>query len=213
MAHRDDTSDSKVRRLIAEYGLENIGEELERRWTRTDDRYSLRKLASYFNRQLLETAISRQMTVPPEQSIETLYRHLTDDDVSSGVRTQTRARLEREGINVDELTDDFVSRQAIHTYLTAVRGASAPEDDRTPAERRESKLDVIQRLKQRLVVVTEQALTDLARAGHLTLGDFDVFVHVQVYCSDCATQRSVTDLFTRGGCDCGPSVVSEEPSR
>lgn len=203
MGDRNGEPKSKVARLIEKHDLDGIGDELEQRWTRTDNRSGLRQLADYFNRHLLRAALDRKTLNPRDEEIDLLFRQMTADDVSSGVRTQARMRLEQHDVDVDRLTADFVSRQAIHTYLTSVRGASAPRDDRPPEERLDQKHDVIQRLKQRLVVVTEQALTGLRQAGHLTLGEFDVYVRIQIYCEDCATQHSETDILTRGGCDCG----------
>lgn len=40
---------SKVARRINEYDLEGLGEEMARRWTAEDDRWSLRDLADHFN--------------------------------------------------------------------------------------------------------------------------------------------------------------------
>lgn len=213
MATSGPSSSSKVSRLIAEYDLDGVGSDLEDRWTRAEDRYSLRQLAEYFNRQLLRAALARERTEPPGHEVETVYRHLVGEDVSSGVRTHTRARLERQNVDVEGLTEDFVSRQAIHTYLTKVREATPPGDDATPEERRQRKLEVVQRLKRRLVLVTETALAHLARTDRLTIGEFDVFVRIQVHCPDCATQRSVTELLGRGGCDCGPTDSPEARSR
>lgn len=202
MDDRNGEPKSKIARLIETYDLESIGDELEQRWTRAENRYGLRQLADYFNRQLLRAALGRETANFRGEEIDLLYNQITSDDVSSGVRTQAQTQLEQHDIDVDQLTTDFVSRQAVHTYLTSVRNVTAPQDDRPPKKRLNHKHDVIQRLKQRLVVVTEQALTGLTRAGHLTLGEFDVYVRIQIHCADCATQYSVTDILTRGGCDC-----------
>jgi hypothetical protein len=85
-----DNSDarSKVARLIEEYELGGIGEEFERRWTREEDRSSLRDLADEFNRRLLRAALERTGDAPLDGEVDNLYRLLTGDDVTSGVRQQ-----------------------------------------------------------------------------------------------------------------------------
>ena len=49
--------------------------------------------------------------------IENMYRLLTDDDVSSAESTRIKRRLERDGVDVETLLSDFVTYEAIGTYL------------------------------------------------------------------------------------------------
>lgn len=193
------TRRSKVGRLVEEYGLDGYGERLERRWTADEDGASLRELATEFNQRLLAEAIHGDGTHPLDGEVANLYRLLVDDDVSSGSRVEARQRLEREGVDVDALTDDFVSHQAIHTYLRKVRGAEPPEqEERSRAERGR---ETIQRLGSKLEAVAETTLSDLDDEV-LTVGDADVSVTVRVYCADCDSYATVEELFERGGCDC-----------
>jgi hypothetical protein len=198
----DDTPRSKVARLIDKYSLVGTGDELERKWTRGHDRMSLRELADEFNKQLLQSAVEGDEMEPLDGEIDNFYRLLTDDDVTSGVRQQARSQLERRGVDIDQLEQDFVSYQSIRTYLKKYRDASAPKPDKSPEEQRQKKRDTIQRLVSRVKNVTEQSLTELANAGHLTIGEFNVVVTVRVHCTDCSSQRSVSDLIRDGHCDC-----------
>jgi len=205
MSDQTDTPRPKVARLINKYALQGIGEELERRWTRTDDRSSLRDLADYFNRQLLEAELDSRNADPLDGGIDNVYRLLTDENVTSGVREETRSRLQYQGVDVDTVESDFVSYQAIRTYLMDVRNASSPEQSDSPDARRKRKRNTIQQLVGRLTTVTEDALSELKSAGHLTLGEFDVFVSLQVHCADCNTQSPVSELLRQGGCQCEES--------
>ena len=191
----------KVKRVIDEYGLDGMGERLARRW-RGDDgpRHSLRELADEFNREVLAAAMEKAELRPLDGEVQNLYRLLTDDEVSGGQRAQAEVKLERNEIDPDDLTRDFVSHQAIHTYLTKHRGVELPEDDGEDRSRR--KAETIQRTRGRLQSVTESALEALLTDEELVLGDFDVLVPVQVYCEDCDRQFDVADLLERGGCDC-----------
>jgi hypothetical protein len=197
-----DPSRSKVSRLIDEYDLAGIGTELETRWTRTEDRSSLRDLADYFNEELLRTALVGSGSNPLDGEVENFYRLLTDDDVTSGVRQQARNQLDGKGIDPADLENDFVTYQSIRTYLKNYRDASAPGGGSSPEDRIKRKRSTIQRLGARLTDVTEQSLRELAAASIITLGEFDVIVTVRVHCTSCGTQQSVSTLLTNHGCEC-----------
>jgi hypothetical protein len=198
---------SKVRRLIDEYDLEGEGERLENLWTANrEDRLSLRELADDFNRRLLRAVMVEVGMNPLDGEVANTYRLLTDDDVSSGMRTQARQTLEREGVDVDELQKNFVSHQAVHTYLTKYRGVK--RDEQTDEDRVQKGLDTIQRLRSRTAAVSENIVENLASTGRLDVGDFEVLVDVRVFCRDCGTQYDVQDLLEEGQCECGGALVS-----
>lgn len=202
MTHDTSGQQSKVARVIYDYGLDGIGAELERRWTRNENRSSLRDLAAFFNRQMLESAIDSSDLNPLDGEVDNIYRLLTNDDVTSGSRRETRTRLERAGIDVESLDEDFVSYQAIRTYLREYRDVESPTESRSPESYREAKRKTVQQLIGRLRTVATEALTELLAADHLVLGDFDVVVTVRVHCTDCGTRMALADLLERGGCEC-----------
>ena len=202
MTHESNAQQSKVARLIDEYELSGMGESLEQRWTATEDRSSLRDLADYFNRELLQTALDAAGTDALDGEIDNLYRLLTDDDVTSGVREQARNRLDRDGVDPTKLEEDFVTYQSIRTYLKNYRNTNTPTTGESPDDRIERKRSTIQRLSARLTDVTEQSLRGLASASVITLGEFDVIVTVRVHCSSCGTQQSVSRLLDNRGCEC-----------
>jgi hypothetical protein len=189
---------SKVARLLQEYDMTDLGAELERRWTAEEDRQSLRELAAYFNRQILERALENADVRPLDGEVENIYRLLTDD--SSGAdRTRIRRRLERDGLDVDAIEKDFVTYQAIRTYLKKHRGAEYTPDETDPVER---EITNIQQLRGRVDSVTEGKLEQLRASGHLELGTFRTLVDVRVVCEDCNTQFSAVELLERGHCNC-----------
>jgi hypothetical protein len=192
----------KVERVIEAYGLEGLGDELERRWTgAAGERESLRSLADRFNRAVLRSALDEAGTSPLDGEVENTYRLLRDDDVSPGMRTEVRRQLEREGLDLDAVESDFVSHQAVHTYLRDHRGAELETEDQSRVEK---EAQTIRRLQGRVSVVTESGLSRLSSAGDITIGDFDVLTDVQVYCGDCGSQYEAVELIERGGCDCDP---------
>jgi hypothetical protein len=190
---------SKVARLIDRYELDGLGARLEADWTAEgDDRRSLRDLAAVFNRRLLAAALRDADVQTLAADPEPLYRLLTDPDASDADRTQARRQLEREGVDVDALTDDFVSYQAIRSYLTEYRGAEySPDADRVSTDR-----TTLERLQGRVEAVTGEKVTQLDRAGHLDVGSFRTLVDVTIICEDCGGQYELSRLLDRGGCDC-----------
>lgn len=192
----------KVGRLIEQDGLEGTGDYLVERWTAPEGtrRMGLRALAGEFNRRLLEARLAAADVDPVAGTTESYYEALAGEEVTSGVRTQVRRKLERAGLDVETLEADFVSRQAVHTYLTSTRGVSRPESKSVSPESVQGTLD---RLRERVRTVTAGRLRRLREAGALSLGDVSVIVSVEVYCTDCGTQRSLSALLAADGCDCG----------
>lgn len=189
---------SKVVRLIEEYDLEEVGAELERRWTAEEDRQSLRQLATYFNQRLLQRTLEDADVRPLGGEVENMYRLLTDE--SGGADgTRIRRRLERDGLDVEALESDFVTYQAIRTYLKKHRGAEYTPEETDPLEREKAN---VQRLRGRVDSVTDGKLEQLRSSGHLELGEFRTLVDVRVVCEDCNTQYDIVELLERGRCDC-----------
>lgn len=192
---------SKVARLIEEYDLQGLGTELEQLWTADENRRSLRELADYFNRHILETSLDEANVHHVDGELENTYRLLADDDVSSADRTRVRRRLERDGVDVDGLEADFVTYQAIRTYLKEHRDAEYTPEYEDPLEREKSN---VQQLRGRMAAVTEGKLEQLRDSGRLTLGEFRTLAEINVVCEDCNTQLDVVELLEQGGCTCQP---------
>jgi len=115
------------------------------------------------------------------------------------VRTQQRNRLERAGVDVEELETEFVTHQAVYTYLTEALDVSKENEDDTPLQTHEQR---VQRLRNRTVAVTENSLSVLENEGHLSLGPTEVVVDISVYCRSCDRQYEFSDLLQEGGCTC-----------
>jgi len=192
---------NKVERVIDEYDLTGLGEELERRWLGEGrEEQSLRDLADYFNRQVLRSAVESANMAPLEGEVKNTYELLTGDDVTEGARTQARNRLERDGIDVDELEGDFVSHYAIHTYLREFRDVQYQSgDDETQVEK---SIQTIQRLESRLTAVTKRNVETLRSTDRLDIGSVDVITDVQVVCEDCGRQYDPVSLLEQGACEC-----------
>lgn len=196
-------SQTKLERVIGKYDLSGFGEELVDRWLGQNgyERESLRSLASVTNARILQSALEHADETPLEGEVDNLVRLLTSDDVSAGMRSQTRQRLEQLGIDVDDLTADFVSHQAIHTYLTSVREVKY-ESDSSSDDKLTDRLETIQRLESRLQAVTESTIEQLPSDDEFSVGSIDVIASVQVLCNDCGQQYTIQELIEQNGCGC-----------
>jgi DNA-directed RNA polymerase specialized sigma54-like protein len=190
---------SKVSRVIETYSLDGLGDELVERWV--DDGESLRSLADEFNRRVLASAMQEAGLNPINGEVENTYRLLTGDDVSSGIRTEARRSLERDDVRVETVLGDFVSHQAVHTYLTKHRGVSKetePEDDREKLEKNQR---TIQQLKGRTRAVATNIIENLRDTGRLDIDDFDVMVDVRVIETASGETYDVSELFETRAAD------------
>lgn len=190
----------KVERLIDQYDLEDVGDQLEAHWTGDGaERYSLRTLEEWFNKRVLRAVLQEAEVTPMEGEVENFYRMLTSDNVSSGVKAETRNRLKREGVDTKQLQDDFVSYQAIRTYLRGVRNVTAPSGD---GDRLKREIENIQRLENRMVAVAESKIESFRDGGQLSVTSPRVSGDIRVLCEECGTRYSAVELLENGTCEC-----------
>lgn len=198
MSDRSSGRKTKVARVIKEYDLEGMGVRLEAAWTgETGERTSLRDLADEFNEAVLEAALRKAGVSPLNLEVSGTHEALRNGSGPEATRAQRR--LEREGVDPDALADDFVTHQAIHTYLTKDRKASLPDDEGDPVER---KIETIEKLQGRFAAVTESAVSSLASADELDGDEYDVLVDIRIVCPACGSDHPVGELLREGGCGC-----------
>jgi hypothetical protein len=200
-SENDQTPSCKIDRTAATYNLSEEAERLGEYWTRDDERYSLRELAVHFNHQLLRAAMEQAGLNPLDGEIENTYRLLTDDEVSQGMRTQARNRLQKQDIDVDQLQSDFVSYGTVRRHLKRCLNAEREPTD-TNDDPAETSAQRIAALQNRTVAVTENTLSQLASASELAAGDIDVFVDITVSCPECGMHATVREFIDSDGCHC-----------
>lgn len=198
MSDQTGTPRIKVARVIHEYDLDGMGAQIEEAWTgASGERTSLRDLADELNEAILEAALRDAGGSPLDFEVAGTYESLRSD--SRPDVTRAHRRLEREGVDPETLEKNFVTHQAIHTYLKKERDATLPEDDRDAAAR---KVETIEKLQGRVTAVTESAISSLASSGELDRDDYDVLVDVRAVCPECGSDYAVSELFRRGRCEC-----------
>jgi len=190
----------KVGRVIEDFGLSNVDDELvARREGENGEPESLRDLVDYFNREVLRSAMVDVDADPLEGEVENAYRLLTDDDVTGGTRLRVRRRLERDGVDVEAVEGSFVSHPTIGRHLEECLGV---EKTRASGNRLKSAKERIFKMQSRTEAVVENTLEGLAAAGRMSAGDLAVTVDVQVTCQDCGAHAGAGPFVDRGGCDC-----------
>lgn len=187
----------KVGRVLEEYDLTELDADLVDMWLGEGpgESYSLRELSEHINKHLLRTAMERAGIDPLDGEIEETYRLLRADDISDDIRQKVVHRLKREGVNVDELEEDFVTHQAVHTYLTKFRGGD-------PEARESTEPLTGQGLLDELSGIAAEALESAREEGEVEIGNFRLDIELQVYCNECAKTYSLEELFDEGGCRC-----------
>jgi len=202
MSNKTRKRGTKVARLIEKYELSGKGAELEAAWIGDDgDRMSLRDLADEFNQTVLRSILKQNGISLSNFEVAGTYEALRHSSGSD--ETRARRRLEREGVDVEELTGDFVTHQSVHTYLTDERNASLPDQGEDVVERR---TETIEKLEGRTAVVTEGSIESTLPEEELDRVDYDVIVDVQVVCSACGSTYDAGELLRQGGCECGDSA-------
>ncbi|TKX46462.1 hypothetical protein EXE41_09700 [Halorubrum sp. SD690R] len=197
---------TKVGRVIRAYDLDGMGANLEAAWTgESGERTSLRDLADEFNEAVLRAALGEVGVSSLSVDVSSTYEAIRGNSGSSA--TRARRRLVREGVDVDEVTSDFVTHQAIHTYLTQEREASLPDASEDIAKR---KVETVEKLQGRTSAVAESALTALANADELDRADYDILIDVRAVCQNCGTDAPVSELIRRGGCGCASDPTSDD---
>ena len=188
---------SKVARLMEEYDLSI---DLPALWTGEDgERWSLRELADEFNIRLVSAELEAHDVMTSQSDAEHVYHVLTGES-REGDKIQKRRELQREGIDVEALESNFVSHQAIHSYLTKV--ADTTYSDRDGDEQVNNAIDSLNKLQNRTRAVSQNTIDRLAKSGQIEVGSVDVFVDVYAYCNECGTDMPVTDLLNDRGCGC-----------
>lgn len=187
----------KVGRVLEEYDLPELDANLEGMWLDgTSERsFSLRELSEYINKRLLQTAMEWAGIDPIDGETDETYRLLKSSDIDEDARRKAIHRLEREGVDVEQLNQDFVTHQAVHTYLTEFRNVERDS-------RHSNATNTVERLQGELSSVTAETLESVRDDGEIVLGNFDLEIVVQVRCVDCGETVTLDQLFHDGGCHC-----------
>lgn len=197
------TCGCKVGSVAERRGIEAVAADLGALWTDEDEerRRSVRELTAHFNRRVLEAAMLDAGMSPLSGEAANLYRLLTDEETGAGDRVQAEKRLERAGVAVDGLRDDFVTHQTVYRHL---RDCLDAEYDRTsdPDDRLEGDVERIESLRSRTEIVAEEIATRLRDAALFDVASPSAYVDVRIRCEDCGESYVPRDILAAEGCAC-----------
>ena len=192
----------KIGRECAEYDLSGLDEDLCRRRA---DGASLRDLQGFVNERVLERALA-DADADVVGDPENIYRLLRDDEVSSGRQAELRSRLERAGIDIEAVENDFVSHQTVRDHLKECLDIDTSRQSSIDIERATRNINWAE---SRSKAVIKQTLDQLRNANQLATDDLDVTQTVRVTCTGCDETYRVVDLLDRGGCECDGNGESD----
>lgn len=191
----------KVGSVLERYEIADYDERLVTKWTDEADRRSIRELTDAFNIRVLQAAMPDTGLQTLEGEVENIYRLLTADDITSGMRTQTRDQLRQDSVPIDEVESDFVSHQTIYRHLTQCHGIERTGTD-AGTDRKTQSIQTVHSLRGKTRAVTENIVERLVNGADVELDDYDVFVDVTIVCNECGRQHQVEALADAGGCPC-----------
>jgi hypothetical protein len=192
---RQSTCGCKLGRQAERYGLDRLDDRL---LDHREDGASLRRLETVVNEAILRAALQRADT-EFGRDVSAIYRKLTDDDTSAGVRTETEGWLSRTGIEPDELRGDFVSYQTVRTHLRNCLDVDTNRERTLSVEDAEG---TIEWARSRSGGIVERTIERLRDTDGFTSGSVEVSHVIRVSCADCGASYPVERFLERGGCEC-----------
>lgn len=185
----------KIERNIEKYELRGLNAELRQKRQHGS---SLRELAAFVNRRVLETALS-ETNASVVGDVDSIYEALRGDEVSVGRRAEVSSRLKTLGVPMDEVEDDFVSHQTVSDYLQECLDIETSRQSQLTVE---EALKTIEWADARGMAVINRTLTRLYEAGEINTDDVDVMCALRVTCEECGETYRLHEFLQRGGCDC-----------
>ncbi|MWV38433.1 MULTISPECIES: rod-determining factor RdfA [Natrialba] len=194
----------KVCRVLEDHDLEHYDERLLEEW-RGDgsQRKGYRQLARWLNVTLLRREMDKVGLSTLGDEAESKYDRLREEGTTS---SEVAAMLEREGIDVERLQDDFVSYGVVRTHLLDCLDAEYEKEESSEWEREAIEI-ARNHAKEKIV----SAVRSLERKGKLRGGE-DITVHVDVdlECESCQTRVPLRRAIYRGElCDCATMEVHQ----
>lgn len=199
----------KVGRVADRHGLTELDDALRRR---RDDGASLRALADVVNRQVLAAALEDAATnwpsdevygaVSGDRAVELVYEALAGDDVRTERTARVRTRLEQRGVDVDAVTDDWVTHPTVRHHLRECLGVDTSRDGTISID---DAVDTVEWSRTRAVAVVSRTFERLDDAALVRTGGLDVSATFQLTCTTCGNTYRPGRLLDQGGCACYPS--------
>jgi len=189
------TCTCKVGRTADAYGLDGLDDLLcERR----AEGASLRQLETVVNERVLRSALEAT-DEDVLRDAAAIYRNLTGEDTSAGVRAETEAWLSRIGVDPAAIDADFVSYQTVRSHFNECLDVDTARDSTLSLDDAEGTIEWARSRSEGIVGRTIERLAD---TDGFHSGAVDVTHVVRVSCRDCGASHPVERFLDRGGCNC-----------
>lgn len=192
----------KVHRVATAYNLEGIDAELERRYESEDA--TLHEVAAYINNRITSItldSVTSSFAIEPA-TVRAALRE--EESIPATRRDDIRASLVGT-LNVDRLTESYVSHETVRRHLNEHMGVSTEQCG----------FDDMEELKDALKSYEEQyqsgvigALYRARKMGLIEGDEFNVFT-TKVECESCSRSYRLMELVENGGCDCHKDEQAE----
>lgn len=192
----------KVDTITEKYGLDEaemqyptVDDHLHARWTGEGSHQAAgyRTVTEWFNKRLLQRVYDEHGRNSSTSQLDSDYEILTSDDMLQ--RQDLKEGLRADGINADELTENFVSWGTIRNHLKeCLDGEKSIPEAETNWEERSVEIAVDTTEKK-----AKQAIKSLASKNELDRGDAaSISVQVLLSCPDCHTRVPFEEARERG---------------
>lgn len=185
----------KVQRVTAAYNLSGIDGELQRRYEIEDA--TLHELADYVNDRLTGVTLDAIHGAPEIEPATVRAALQGDEGIPATERDDIRATLAGQ-IDVDVLTDSFVSHETVRRHLNEHLDVSTSRGGFESFEELSAALDAYQEQYENGV---ERALERAGEKGIIAGTSFRIF-STRVECEQCSNTYRLRELLRSGGCDC-----------
>lgn len=194
----------KVCRVLGERDIEEYDDRMLSQWQGDgSQRKGYRQLAEWLNVTLLRREMDKAGLTTLGEEANSKYQRLQSDESSAG---DVANMLEREGIDVDRLRDDFVSYGVVRTHITECLGAEYDQPAESNWER-----EAIDIARDRAEEKVREAVGSLVNKDRIeTSTDLEVHVGVEVECENCQSRVPVGRAIRRGHvCHCDSAATTE----
>lgn len=177
----------------------SIDEYLVARWLGADDypAVGVRKLADWFNKKLLREVYTDAGRNVTDIRVESEYDVLSSDDDLR--RAEVVDDLATDGIDGEQLIDDFVSRSTMRRHLKNCLDARKDGSESDAPSDSNWEVEQVQYGTEKLRNSVREAVTSLDNKGRLPGGGkAELDIPILLSCPECSTQVRLETALNRG---------------
>lgn len=194
----------KVGRLISSYGLSSpaqysgsINDYLVAKWKGKGNHSAVgyRKLTEWFNKHCLQSVYQAHGRSDTQARLDAEYDVLIGDDVPPHERQEVLVDLESEGIDGQQLIEDFVSKSTLSRHIRSCLGESKEQGSSDGNWERQQ----FEYAREQYLDRITQALSSLDSKGEIEgASEANVSNRVTLACPECPTRVTLETAIKQG---------------